>query len=121
MIARDAGPPAADSVAQLDFRWAPTRGKENTPKPPATTPTLKRGRVTLTILLPFAAEEGTYQVIVTKDIDSPLVTESGEAKLVDGETRLSVVLNLAQLPAGRYLLGVRRPSLDLPFQAIVLQ
>lgn len=82
---------------------------------------LPRGRLRLTVLLPFASEPGGYEVQVLKEVDKPLVTGSGTAVIENGVTELTLPLDTAALPPGKYLLGIRTPPIDWTFNTVTLQ
>jgi len=108
-------------VAQIDLQnRALTRGVSPTPQVTDNL-SLPRGRLRLTVLLPFASEPGTYEVEVLKEIDKPLVTSSGRAVIVNGVSTLTLPLGTARLPAGKYLLGIRKPPTDWTFNTVTLQ
>jgi hypothetical protein len=112
---------SAPIVAQIDLqnrsitRGAPTASQQNGPI------LVPRGQLKLTVLLPFGSEAGTYEVQILKDVDKPLIAGSGEATIIDGITRLKVSLGTSSLAPGKYLLGIRQPSLDWAFNPITVQ
>lgn len=81
---------------------------------------LPRGRLKLTVLLPFGSDAGTYQIQILQDVQRPLLTAVGTAEIVDGVTKLTVSLNTSSLNRGKYMLGVRQPPLDWTYSPIMV-
>lgn len=112
---------SATIIARIDLqnrsitRGAPTAAQ---PSGPILIP---KGRLKLTILLPFGSEAGTYDVQILKAVDKPLVAGSGQAAIVNGITTLNVSVNTSSLASGNYLLGVRQPPLDWAFNQIRIE
>jgi hypothetical protein len=79
-----------------------------------------RGHLKLTILLPFSSPDGTYDIQLLKEVDKPLMNQSGHAILVDGITKLTVDLDTSSLAGGKYLLGVRYAQLDWSFNTVTV-
>lgn len=108
----------APILAQIDLQnRAMTRGAPTTfPKmEPIRIPS---GPLKLSILLPIGSEPGLYQLEVLKDVDKPLITESGQASIINGTTTLNISVNTSSLSPGTYLLGIRQPPLDWAFNPI---
>ena len=82
---------------------------------------MPRGRLNLTILLPFGSAEGAYEVQLLKEIDKPMIIQSGQAARVGGVTKFVVALNTSGLAVGKYLLGVRHPPLEWAFNPITVE
>lgn len=108
-------------VAELDLqnasrhRGAPSQSQQNGSS------TIPRGRLRLTILLPFGSDAGQYEVEIFKEIGKPLISSSGDAVIGDGVTRLSLPMNTSSLSPGSYLLGIRQRPLDWDFSAITIR
>lgn len=69
---------------------------------------LSRGHLALTLYLPIGSEAGQYEVEVAEQLDQPLTTATGLAKLQNGIAVLEVKLNLAGMHPGLYYLAVRQ-------------
>ena len=110
-------------VATLDLKdRALVRGSSNDgegPKPDSLS--LPRGKVSLDITLPLASEPGDYGVQLLQDVNKPLRSAAGHAQINGGLTILSVRLDLAGLPEGRYLLGLHRVPLDWTYYSVVIR
>jgi hypothetical protein len=105
-------------LAQIDLQnRAMTRGAP--PAAPKMEPIrIPSGPLKLSILLPVGSEPGMYQLEVLKDVDKPLIAESGQASIINGTTTLKVSVNTSSLNPGTYLLGIRQPPLDWAFNPI---
>lgn len=68
---------------------------------------LPRGRLNLTLLLPKGSEPGNYEVQVSTEMESPLVTAAGTAASQNGVLVLKSKLDISKLNKGTYLLAVR--------------
>jgi hypothetical protein len=81
-----------------------------------------RGRVALLIYLPLGSEPGPYEAELRRSEvdDHPLATFSGNAELQDGLTMLRVTPDLAAIPAGTYVLAIRRAAGAWRFHRVVL-
>lgn len=97
-------------TAELDlFHNGVTRGGDTQEQTPQVAPALPRKRLDLQITLPFASEEGDYEVQVVRSNSEPTgLTAAGKAKIVDGKTLLKVRLDLSSLPPDSYKIGIRR-------------
>ena len=82
---------------------------------------LPRGRLKLTVLLPFGSEASTYEIQILRDVENPLLTASSKAQIVDGTTKFMVDVNTETLTAGKYLLGVRQPPFDWTYNPITIE
>lgn len=69
---------------------------------------LPRGRLDLTLLLPNGTGPGDYEVIVSTELEKPLVSTTGVAVNRPGVTTLNVKLGTAKLDPGTYLLGIEQ-------------
>ena len=65
----------------------------------------------LTIRLPLASPEGTYEIQVEKMAGNPLLTANGQAKMGNGITAFTVRLDFSKLEPGDYFMCVRRVPL----------
>lgn len=101
-------------AASLDLSKQSTLRGANPPDANASiaVPTLPRQRLDLTITLPFASEPGAYDLAVTRASDLPVVAASGQARTDNGNTILSVRIDLSSLSRGRYEIGLRRMRSD---------
>jgi hypothetical protein len=95
----------------LDLRpFAVSRSEE--PARPAGTLSLERKAQKVVLVLPVASMEGQYSLrILDTDLRSRLSTKA-EAALLNGDTSITKELNLADLPAGRYTLAIKREPED---------
>jgi hypothetical protein len=66
----------------------------------------------LTIRLPFGSKAGAYEVQLLKNADRPLLTATGEAKIENGVTMLTLRMDLSAYEPGRYFFGVRQIPWD---------
>lgn len=71
-------------------------------------PRLKRARLSLTIQLPVGSEDGSYTVAVVDQAGTVLRESSGSATLDRFIEVLPVRLDLTNIPAGAYILRLRR-------------
>ena len=109
-------------AATLDLKdRSVIRGGDAAPTPEMDSLRLPRERLSLTIILPFASETGTYEVKILRELGQPLLTASGQARLKTGATLLNVRLNLTQITSGRYLVGIRRVPLDWTFHPVMIE
>jgi len=69
---------------------------------------LPRGRIDLTLLLPKGSGPGNYEVQVSTETESPLVTAGGTAASQNGVSVLKATLDTSKMNAGTYLLGIRQ-------------
>lgn len=69
---------------------------------------LPRGRLDLTLLLPNGSGPGDYEVIVSMELEKPLVSTTGVAVNRTGVTTLDVKLGTAKLDPGTYLLAIEQ-------------
>lgn len=67
---------------------------------------LPRGRLDLTLLLPSSSAPGDYDVVVSTELEKPLVSTTGVAVNGTGVTTLNVKLSTAKLGPGTYLLAI---------------
>jgi hypothetical protein len=91
----------------LDLRnWMVFRG-EQPPSAHSGPIELPRGRLDLTMLLPVGSEAGNYEVRVSTEFGSYLVSATGPAMIrKDGVTVLKVKLDTSKLAPGSYVLGI---------------
>ncbi len=82
---------------------------------------LPRGRLKLTVLLPFGSEAGTYEIQILRDVEKPLLTESSKAQIAEGITRFTVDVDTEPLVPGKYLLGVRQPPFDWTYNPLTIK
>lgn len=115
------GGTSSPMVAQIDLqnasrhRGVPSQSQQNGSS------TIPRGRLELTILLPFGSDGGQYDVQIFKEIGKPLITSSGNAVIGNGVTRLTLSVNTSSLSPGSYLLGIRERPLEWDFSAITIR
>jgi hypothetical protein len=74
---------------------------------------LARRKLDLTIRLPFGSEDGNYEVEVNRVNGEPVTPRTaGVARIVHGDTLLTVKLDLSNLRPDKYNLEIRRPPYD---------
>lgn len=112
---------SAPILAQISLENRSVARGSAAPSEDGETLRMPRGRLNLTILLPFGSAEGAYDVQILKEIDKPLISQSGQAARADGVTKFVVALNTSGLAAGKYLLGVRHPPLEWAFNPITVE
>ena len=104
----------------LDLRgqspWRSEEGKK--PGPPRE---LQRKRLELSIYLPLGSKPGNYEVKILRNLDTPLVSAAGTARIENGNTVLNITADLSGLAAGVYLVGVRLPPWDWTYYPVVLK
>ena len=112
--------PAAVEVATLDLTHRGVlRGPDNGPnKPPLE---LAAGRLELTILLPAAAEPGTYDLQILKQAGTPLWSGEGQTQIEDHTVVVHVTVDLTSVKPGSYFLAVRRSGWDWIFHPLVIK
>lgn len=94
------------------------RGSGNPePGPPLQVP---RARLALVIHLPLGSQPGNYEVALQKD-EKSLATATGSAQVSDQAMVLRVKLDLSQISAGEYLLGLRPANRDWRYYKVVLE
>ena len=95
----------------LDLRnYLVLRGQE---PPPSNKPLeLRRGRLDLVIYLPVGSREGDYELQIVKEPDKVLASATGSARMENHNTVLEVKIDVSMVPAGGYLLRIRRPGLE---------
>jgi hypothetical protein len=69
---------------------------------------LPRGRLDLTLLLSNGSAPGDYEVVVSTELEKPLVSTTGVAVNRTGVTTLDVKLGTAKLDSGTYLLAIEQ-------------
>jgi hypothetical protein len=65
----------------------------------------------LTIRLPLASPEGTYEIQIEKTAGNPLLSASGQAKMENSITVFTIKLDFSKLDPGDYFMCVRRVPL----------
>ncbi|MBV9505847.1 MAG: hypothetical protein JO323_12660 [Acidobacteriia bacterium] len=65
----------------------------------------------LTIRLPLASPEGTYEIQIERTAGNPLLAASGQAKMENGITAFTIKLDFSKLESGDYFMCVRRVPL----------
>jgi hypothetical protein len=69
---------------------------------------LPRGRLDLTLLLPNGSAPGDYEVVISTELEKPLVSTTGIAMNRTGVTTLNVKLGTAKLNPGTYQLAIEQ-------------
>lgn len=110
--------PLVTETAVLDLRdRSPQRGAE----PGLALPPLEMARNVshLEIYLPFGSDEGLYDVRVMKTQSEPLLVATGNAKIEQGLTLLRVDVSPSAMHSGRYILKIRKRSIEWSFPLVV--
>ena len=107
-------------AAYLDLRnFVVLRGiPESTSTPAAEPSRLPRNRLTLTITLPLASQAGEYEIEIQRNTGKPLAVASGDARIENGLTMISVKIDLSNLSPGEYVVGIRRTSYDWTYYPV---
>jgi hypothetical protein len=107
-------------AAYLDLRNSVVlRGIPQSKPTPAIGPArLPRHRLALTITLPLASQPGHYEVEVERDGGKPIVVGSGDARIENGGTMVSVKIDLSNLSPGEYVVGIRRVARDWAYYPV---
>jgi len=104
--------PVIEEAVTLDFRpFAVTRGLEEKPTPPI--PTLPRGKLNLTIILPVASTDGPYEFRIVNRSDRLVASGKVDATLKDNQTIISMKLETSDLRAGQYSFWLREQANDI--------
>jgi hypothetical protein len=100
------------AVVVLDLRGRATVRGENPPE--TNQPPLEVARTAriLTLELPIGSNEGAYDVALLNPSSGELFRASVTAKLEDHVVVLRADVDLAGVPPGPYVLGLRRPGLE---------
>jgi hypothetical protein len=106
--------PGAYEQAEINlYNAGATRGTEIRPEARSPNFVLSRKRLDLLITLPFASQDGQYQVEVLHANGKPTgLTSSGTAYASEGKTLLRVRMDLSSLEPDRYQIGIRRVPFD---------
>jgi hypothetical protein len=114
-------PEAIAAVLNLESLSA-TRGESGTPKAGDEIQRLPRRNLQLSIFLPIGSKAGPYDVQILRESSprTPLVSQSGEARIVEGLSRLEINLDLSGLEPGTYLLGSRHAGSSWRYFRVVL-
>jgi hypothetical protein len=83
-------------------------------------PAIPRGRLDLVVYPGLGNQPGLYDVVVTR-VGTTYGTASGKMKIENGNPVLRVNLDLAQAPAGHYLLGIRAAGWDWQYYKVKLK
>jgi hypothetical protein len=95
----------------LDLRpFAVSRSEETAT--PAATLSLARKVQSVVLVLPVASMEGEYSLRILDTDLRPRLSTKAVAALLNGDTSITKDLNLADLPAGRYTLAIKRERED---------
>ena len=103
--------PLVTVTAVLDLKdRSPVRGPE---QPPALPPLkMPRNVSHLEIVLPFASQEGLYDVRITTPQGESVLVATGRAKLKRGITSFGVDVLPSPIRQGRYILKIRKRGWD---------
>jgi hypothetical protein len=103
--------PSGELRAEVDLRqYSTTRGDQTTGEP--TPPSLRRGSLQMTMLLPVGSEPGPYEVqIVDADLRSKAAA-AGQAEIRNYITTLDATIDLRALSPGQYQLAIRHEGDD---------
>lgn len=124
-VQRPSEPKAPETVAavlNLESLSSTRGGSAARPQPGDEIQRLPRRHLQLSIYLPIGSEAGHYDVQILKESSPnvPLVSLSGEAKIIDGLTRLEIFPDLSVLEPGPYVLGTRHAGDSWHYFRIVL-
>jgi hypothetical protein len=81
---------------------------------------LPRRRLALSILLPTGTEPGEFEVQISQQQETPILTASGPAVLRDQIAVLEVRLDLSALRPGSYLLAIRGRGWDWNYYHVLI-
>jgi hypothetical protein len=100
-----------NQTAMLDLRgYSFERGEQNTSGQAPLQ--IVRGTKYLVLHLPIGSKEGSYDLALLKDTGAELLHASGVAQIENHVVVLRVEVNVAGVPPGTYVLGLRRPGLE---------
>lgn len=104
-------PPVQLARVELDLRpFAVARAPQDRGNLPR--PSLPRGPIVLTLLLPTGSEPGTYEAQLRDASGAVVASASGHADIRDFVTTLSLTLDLRSASAGDHLLAIRHEGED---------
>ena len=107
-------------IAVLDLRnQSPVRG-DQPPTPGTDVASLPARRLALSVYLPIGSEVGDYEMQILREIETPLVSQEGTAKLENENVVVHVRADLTKLASGRYLLRLRRASYSWRYYPVAL-
>jgi hypothetical protein len=69
---------------------------------------LQRRPLDLRVYLPIGSEPGKYELQIAREPGAPIIVSSGAAKLENRSVVLPVRVDVRDLVAGRYVLGIRK-------------
>ena len=108
---KSAIPKAVKVTKTIDVsRYGATRGGEQ--EQPVHAIYLPRATIDLDLILPHFSQPGQYRVLVANERSAAnaLVSVSGIAETVRTRTEIKIMLNLRDLPPGKYYLGTIEQS-----------
>jgi hypothetical protein len=106
--------------ATIDYRESsPSRSLDQVH--PKKTPTAPKALLNLTVLLPFGTEDGQYAIEVRNSMGRAVKTASGVAQWDGSAEILTAALDLRGLPAGNYMLAVRKAEASWHSYPLVLE
>lgn len=105
-------------TANLDLsKWLVLRGANNPPHNPLQLP---RRPLALSILLPIGQEPAAYEVTVSRTPEEPLISARCDGQFENHITVLHLKVDLTDLPAGTYQLGIRQQGWSWTFYPLLL-
>ena len=99
------------AVVVLDLRGRATVRGENQPETSQSPLEVPRNAKILNLELPIGSNEGAYEVALLNSTGTEILQETGTAELKEHVVVMTVDLDLANIPAGLYFLGLRQPGL----------
>jgi hypothetical protein len=94
-------------TALLNLRDASATRSVEPPPTPIRPIEIRRGLLALTIELPIGSDAGPYEMEIRKPNQSPVRTVRGEARIVDGITRMVINIDTSSILPGEYEFGWR--------------
>src|SRR5262249_13788876 len=105
--AKDQPEPGSYRDVALDVRDQAVSRGEKPPSAKKKYPQVPRGRLKLSIYLPFASEAGKYRVRIYKHSAKPLLDTTGTATVRKSITILEIKVDTSHLSTGEYVLETR--------------
>lgn len=82
---------------------------------------LPRGRLDLTLLLGKGNRPGNYEILVSTEVERPIVSVAATATMENGSAALNVKLDLSRLAPGPYLLEIGQTGAERNEYPLVLK
>lgn len=115
-------PEPLPELAELDLRKiGVTRSVEPPGRSKEAAVRLPRANLSLKVYLPTGSEDGLYEMALTSGSPEPVLSTTGEAKLVNHIEVLPLKLNLTNVAPGRYELRLRRAQSQWRTYSVLLE